>query len=279
MTVQEEIENLRNGSSYVGDMRPYVAPSPSALEELATELRQNPSEKVRTEIVKILLNLGIETDPHRCLRHRRILSILFYDAGLVRDAACSLAFEKISQFGAPDVLAEFGPTIGVLLEEAPSTELLLVVAKAKAMEAMATLQKLSSVPEWNTREEFRIALAALGDESEEDAFTKPFQAAIAPQEKMDLAMRLARIGTRSAMKVLAEEMRSPLVLVVPNSYELSVRTEIAKALRFRHPECAFLERIESDADYERIERFCEIEYGVEWKRPRPAFLAMRTLGS
>ena len=275
--MQEEIEKLRNGSSYRGDIRPFVRPSRAAIEELATELRQNPSENVRTEIVKILLNVGIETSPHRSLSDPWILSALFYDAGLVRDTACLLAFEKLALFGAPDALVHFGPTIAALLEEATEPSLLLIVAKAKAMEAMPSLQKLSDDPSWNAREEFRIALAALGDEAEEEFFTKPFASTQDPKEKTELATRLGRIGTSSAMKILASEMRSPLVQVVPNSYEQSVRTEFAKALHFRHPECTFLEHIETDADYERIERFCELEYGVVWTRPRPAFLTMRSL--
>ena len=53
--------------------------------------------------------------------------------------------------------------------------------------------------------------------------------------------------------------------------------EIAKSLLYCHPDQTFLGRIESDEDYERIERWCEFQYGVQWSRPRPPFLAMRSL--
>jgi hypothetical protein len=119
----------------------------------------------------------------------------------------------------------------------------------------------------------------LGDESIEDLFTVPFRSSNDPKEKMDIAMHLARIGTGSAMALVAQEMRSPLVVQVPRSYEMSIRTEIAKALLYGHPEQTFLGTIESDGDYERIERWCEFQYGTKWSRPRPPFLTLRAIKS
>lgn len=277
MTNHETIERIRAGQPYLGEIGPFVSPSPDALSSLAAELRQNPSTGAREQVVKILVNIATQTDPWGTISHRQILSILLNDASLRVDDAYRFALDRIAALGAPKVLGEFAPLIGRLVEEAPLSELFLVVAKAKAIEAMGSMQSLENDPAWANEDSFRIAQAALGDESIEDLFTVPFLSSSDPKEKIDLAMRLAWIGTGSAMALVAQEMRSPLVVHVPGSFEFSIRPEIAKALHFAHPDQAFLGRIESDEDYERIERWCEFQYGTKWSRPRPPFLTMRSL--
>lgn len=272
MTVQEEIEKLRSGGSYIGDIRSFVEPSSFAIGELALELRQNPSPKMRGEIVKLLVHVGTEADPHRSLRNRKILSALLYDAALIRDKAFSDALEKIAQLAAPGILQEYGQTIAGLLSEAPEPALFLVVAKAKAVEALPILQELGKDPRWAEDDNFRIALAALGDQAEEDAFVERFAKATDARDKIEAAKPLGRIGTRTSLEALAREMRSPMVVEVPGSYRMSVRPDIAKAIHSCHPEKTFFLEIGTDSDYERIERFCEIEYGIQWSRPRPPFL-------
>lgn len=279
MTTQENIEHLRRGGAYLGEIGPFVSPSPDGLSVLARELRQNPSSLVREQIVKVLVNIAIQTDPHGTIAHRQILSILLNDASLHVDDAYRFALERISALASPSALGEFSPIIGRLVEESPTSELFLVVAKAKAIDALGTMQTLEKDPLWANDDNFRTAQAALGDESIEDLFTVPFRSCTDPKEKVDLAMRLARIGTGSTLALLAQEMRSPLVVHVPGSYQMSIRPEIAKALLYCHPEQTFLARIESDEDYERIERWCEFQFGTIWSRPRPAFLTMRSLSN
>ena len=276
MNVQEELDHLRSGETFQGDIRPFVAPTSEALSELGAELRQNPSAAMREQVVKILVNLAVETDPFHCLRHRRILSILLHDTPVAIDEAYRLALDRIALLASPSVLVEFGTTLGKLVSQAPLPELFLVVAKAKAVEALPAMQVLEKDPRWAQDAHFRIAQAALGDQSEEDFFTKRFLATTDPREKMDFAIPVSQIGTASALKVLAEEMRSPLVLRIPQAFEMSVRIEIARAIHFDFPEQPFLLQIRSDEDYERIELFCQLQFGAQWTRPRPAFLASKS---
>jgi hypothetical protein len=72
-------------------------------------------------------------------------------------------------------------------------------------------------------------------------------------------------------------MRSPLIFEIPASYMKSVRPDIAAALHFNYPDRDFLLTIDSDADYERIERFCEQEFKTTWKTKRPPFLVFLPL--
>lgn len=277
MTILDDLNRLRSGVPFQGDIRPYVAPTKEALDQLSLELRQNPSPDVRLQIAKTLVTLGIETDPVHYLRNRRILSILFYDGAITDDAAYRYSMDRIALLATPSVLREFAPAIARLVEESPVSDLFLIVAKAKAIEAMEAMQELEKDPDWAKDDNFRIAQAALGDESIEDEFIEPFVGSFDPKAKIELATPLAQIGTSRTLELLAREMRSPMVLRVPGSYEMSVRVEIAKALLYCHPDQTFLGRIESDDDYERIERWCEFQYGIQWNRPRPPFLTMRSL--
>lgn len=277
MTTQEEIERLRAGNPHLGEIGPFVVPSPEALEQVAAELRRNPSQDVRIQLVKTLVSVAIQTDPFGTIAHSRILSILLDDASLVPDDAYRFALDRLAELGAPKALGGFAPTLARLAADAPVSELFLVVAKAKAADALEAMQDLEKDPIWAKDDNFRIAQAALGDASVEDEFAVPFSATGDPKEKILLARRLAQIGSSTSRELLAREMRTPMVLHVPGSYELSVRVEIAKALLYCHPDQTFLGRIESGEDYERIERWCEFNYGIQWSRPRPPFLAMRSL--
>lgn len=277
MTSLEAIGRLRAGHPYIGEIGPFVAASPEALEQVATELRRNPSFEVRTQLVKLLVSLAIQTDSHGTISHRRILSIMLNDASLRMDDAYRFAMDRLAELGAPKALGEFAPIVAQLVADAPAPELFLVVAKAKAVDALEAMQELEKNPIWAKDDNFRIAQAALGDASIEDEFAVPFSSTGDPEEKIALARRLAQIGTSTSRDLLAREMRSPMILRVPGSYEMSVRVEIAKALLYCHPEQTFLGRIESDEDYERIERWCEFQYGIQWNKPRPAFLTMRSL--
>jgi len=279
MTTHEAIERIRAGQPYIGEIGPFVTPSIDALSDLAAELRLNPSAAIRERIVKILVSLAIQTDPHGTISHRRILSILLNDASLRMDDAYRFAMDRLAELGAPKALGEFAPIVAQLVAEAPVPELFLVVAKTKAVDALEAMQELEKDPIWAKDDNFRIAQAALGDASVEDEFAAPFSSTGDPEEKIALARRLARIGTSTSRELLAREMRSPLVLRMAGSYEMSVRVEIAKALLFCHPERTFLDRIESDEDYERIERWCEFQYGIQWNRPRPPFLVIRPLSN
>jgi hypothetical protein len=82
------------------------------------------------------------------------------------------------------------------------------------------------------------------------------------------------VGTSAALKALASEMRTDLVVEMPMVMRRSVRVDIVAALSFAFPDKPFLwdNAVSDDEGYARIEAFCEQTFGVRWAKPRPAFL-------
>jgi len=277
MKATHEIEQLREGRPFGGDIAPFLAPEAGGLELLATELRQNPSPNVRGQVVKALVQIGAKADPQGRLVDRRILSILVGDACLRNDGPCMVAMDKIAELSPPASIREFGPNLVKLLAKNPSAGLLMAIAKAKILQARPAVQALKADKIWGKEEIVGIALAALGDHDEEHRFVDEFLRTPDAREKMDLAATLGRIGTRAALEALAHEMRSPLIFEIPAAYEQSVRPDIAKAIHFNYPDKGFLLVIRDDADYERIEKFCEQEFKTVWKTARPPFLVMQPI--
>jgi hypothetical protein len=279
MKVQREIQNLREGKNFQGDIRPFAAPDAEALDMLASELRLNGSVHVRDQIVKILVSLALQTDPTLGIRSRRIVAILLEDGSTRVDGPFMQAMTELAEHANPEILAEFGPTLGRLAAQSPVPDLFLVIAKAKAMDALPAMRNLEKEDRWAKDDRFRIALAALGDKNQEEHFTGRFRSTTDPKEKVALAGKVSRIGTPTALKVLAMEMRSPLIVSIPGSFEYSVRVEIAKAIQLHYPDKPFLSAIKTEADYDRVEKFCEQEFGATWSGPRPPFLVFSELPS
>lgn len=277
MKAQKEIERLRGGGEFLGDISAFTAHDADAIEQLGAELRSNPSPKVREEVVNAMVRLATATDPDGLVANRQILSSLFEDGSIAADCAYMRAMNEVAESAPPEVLGEFGATLARLAARTPVSGLFLVVAKAKATEAAPALRKRKDDPVWSKDEAYRIALAALGDKNEERAFIERFRATSDAKEKMEFAKSLGQIGTRSALEALAQEMRSSMVFLIPAAYEQSVRPEIAKAILYNYPRNRSLLDIRSDSDYERIEKFCEKEFGTVWSDPRPPFLNMRPL--
>ena len=277
MKAEQEIQRLRSGEPFQGDISAFTAPDAQAIELLADELRNNPAPKIREQVAKALAKLGREGDPDKLLAHRRILSSLLDDGGIKADCAYMWAMNEIAASTPAQDLQEFEPTLVRLASKAPVSGLFLVIAKAKAREALPVLRKRSGEPEWKEDLSLRIALAALGDQDLENRFIEEFETTTDADAKMRSAETLGRIGTRKALEALARGMRSPLVATIPATFMKSVRPDIAKAIHMNYPRHRFLLIIRSDADYERIEQFCEKEFGTTWKAPRPPFLTIQPL--
>lgn len=277
MKVQQEIQKLREGNEFAGDVRPFTVPDAEALDQFASELRQSGSIHVRNQIVRILVALAKHGDPNHRIQDRRIISILLDDGSVHPDGAFMQAMAELAEHSTAQALGEYDPTLGRLADKSPVPDLFLVVAKAKATAALPAMRKLQQEERWARDDRFRIALAALGDKSQEEYFTQRFRNTSDAREKTALAEKVSKIGTRSAVQSLAEEMRSSLVVSIPGSFEFSVRVEIAKALGSHYPDKAYLSVVKTEADYERIEKFCEEEFGVKWSSPRPPFLTYNQL--
>lgn len=277
MKIIQEIERYRQGDSFDGDVSVYSSSSAGAIDLLASELRQNPSSHVRLQLVDVLVAIACESDPAGMISDRQIVSILLNEGSTLADGAYMQALDRLAKKTSPSILGEFGKALAKLAKRSPDPSLFLVIAKAKAQEALPELEGLRDDPRWNDDECLEIALAALGDKPLENKFTKAFLASQEPSEKIELARKLGQIGSRSALRALAQEMRTPLIYEMPGNSESSVRVEIASAIGYNYPDKPFLMSVQEESDYERIEKFCESEFGIEWKTPRPPFLVFNLL--
>lgn len=277
MKAEQEIQRMRDGEPFQGDISSFTSPDAHAIDLLSIELRNNPTPRIREQIAKAMVRLGVESDPDKILTDRRILSSLFEDGSIKADCAYMWAMNEVAATVPPSALREFAPTLGRLASKPAVSGLFLVIAKAKAIEALPALNALRENPTWKQDEAYLCALAALGDKDVENRFIERFLRTEDPKEKMEAAKPLGWIGTKDALKVLAAEMRSPLVFTIPATFRKSVRPEIAKAIQYNYPKDRFLLVVNSDADYERIEKFCEKEFGTTWKAPRPPFLNIQPL--
>ncbi len=277
MKAEQEIQRFRDGEPFHGNVSAFTAPDAQAIDLLAQELRNNPKPKVREQVVKALVRLGTESDPDKLLTDRRILASLFEDGSIHDDCAYMKAMDEVAASAPASVLREFETTLARLASRPPVSGLFLVIAKAKATKALPSLQARKDDPSWNQEESFAVALAALGDKALERRFIDRFADTRDPKEKMEAAKPLGWIGTPATLKALASEMRSPLVFTIPATFRQSVRPAIAKAIQYNYPRDRFLLVVNSDADYERIEKFCEKEFGTTWEAPRPPFLNIQPL--
>ena len=282
------LEEFRRGAEFSGKAGQLASNGRAdrrSISVLAEALRKEPAN-VREQVVKVLVQLGRETDPlsqsgGQLIRDKEIVKALVSDGLAKTDAARDIALQALQWSVPGGLLEEFGGSLTESLKAAPDETLLLVIAKAKPMWARAVIERLMQHPRWSRAEETRIAKAALGDTALEKEFNQAFLGAEEPREKARLAQVLGFIGTRAALSTLASEMRTPLVIEMPGVYFKSVRVDIVAALSYNYPELAFLwdNAIQDDSGYEKVERFCEETFGTSWKRSRPPYLTIQGLPS
>ena len=235
--------------------------------------RKAPEEE-RERLVNGLADVGRLGDPlHqqgvKLLRDPGAIAVLVEEglkrAGTARDAALDALLEGVP----PPMLKPHGQALAADLKARPGTTALLVAAKAKPAEARPVVEALAPGDE-----AVEIARAALGDAAVEQRFIREFLDAREPKRKAALSKTLGHVGTPAALKALASEMRTDLVVEMPRVLRRSVRVDIVAALSFAFPDKPFLwdNAVTDDAGYARIEAFCEQTFGTRWTKPRPAFL-------
>lgn len=281
MRIQELIESFRDGEEFSGDLSDLIInnrPDKVVLDRCRGALAAE-EEPVREQVIHLLAAIGKRVDPlfdkgGDMIRDRSIVTILV-DDGLRRQNAARDLTLNLLQYSVPaDVLKGFGKQLADNLKRWPDATLLLVIAKAKSIEASETVDSLMEIPGWAKEKETQAAAAALGDREIEKEFIRRFEEASDPREKADAALLLGYIGTKAALSALASGMRSDLVIEMPGVSRRSVRVFIIEALSYNYPEKTFLydNAVNSDEDYAVIEKFCEETYGVQWKKERPPFL-------
>lgn len=253
-------------------------PEVESLQILAQALDSKPAH-VREQIVALLVNLGLRTDPltpagAEVLRHKEIIKILVEHALQPADLGREAAMDALRKLVRSEDLAPYGGRFAAELRAAPTQEAFLLVAKAKANSAAGLVDTLVHTPQWANVEAARIAYAALGDTATEDEFLAREQAASTGQELAIALGTLALIGTDRCLKAIAQRLRSPLIITLPGAFDKSVRLNVLDALRYNYPDQPVLypNNINDDSDYAAAEQFCTSKLGVVYTADRPPFL-------
>ncbi len=282
--VEEQIARFRRGEKYRGRAEEFLASGrvdAGAIRRLATVM-QTERPPAGLASAQLLAAIGRAADP----LHPR-------GARLIREPVVVAALIESGLSSAPEVrdfvletlvhetpAESLAPHRAVLTQYAlanPGEAAFLVIAKAKPREKAAELLTLCRAPQQAHSRAARIARAALGEAEIEQALIREFTQADQPRAKAELAETLGHVATDAALRALAAELRTDLVIEIPGALRRSVRLDIIAALCRAFPDQTMLQdnAIVDDGGYARVEKFCEEKFGTTWTRPRPPFLTVR----
>jgi hypothetical protein len=275
------IERFRKGERYQPPPVGFLSQGRLLSEELTAfgpALRKE-SAGVREQIVALLSDAGQRADPlyetgGAVLRVPGIISMLVQDGLSKDDLGREAALTTLQDLVPVTFLKPHEKALTADLDERPGPTAFLVVAKTKPAGAAPVVRKLMGSPRWAKEEKAKVAAAALGNVGFEKEFSEPFVETGDPKEKARLARILGWIGTESALRTLASEFRTDLVIDQVGIARKSVRLDILAAVRYNLPEETVLyeNRINNDNGYAQVERFFEQRFGVSWSKPRPPYL-------
>jgi len=286
-SAQDYISAFRRGEDFKPPSAGLIVngqPDPGALQELEKELTGGDAH-VREQIVSVLVELGRRTDPITSkgadvIGNAQILTILAGPGLAKSDLGREAAMDALRKLVIPRDLNRFSGAIVKTLENGPSEEAFLLVAKAKAQGAKSVVERLSDSPRWRDDEAAQIARAALGAEEVENEFLNVARDADKALDGMALGRALGSlglIGTPRSLRVVAEHLRTPLTILIPGAMEKSVRVSALEALLYNYPDqpALYPNNVNDDAGYELAERFCIQTLGVSYDGPRPPFMKYR----
>lgn len=259
-------------------------PDPAALQILGNELAVA-SPSVRENIVALLVDVGRRTDtltPRGAdvLRHPQILALLAGPGLAKPDLGREAAADALRKLATARDLGGFEDAFVKTLQDGPTDDIFLLMAKAKPVKAAQLVNSLATAPNWKDVESAKIARAAFGAKNIEDEFLKQAAEAEAAADGKGLATALgslALIGTPRSLKAVAERLRTPLTISIPGAMEKSARVNVLEALLYNFPDEPVLypNNVNDDAGYEAAERFCTATLGVAYTTPRPPYLKYR----
>ncbi|HEY3442003.1 MAG TPA: hypothetical protein VGK29_14675 [Paludibaculum sp.] len=277
------IERFRSGERFRPPASSFLGGEASGelLGQLGGALESEPGA-VRVEIVKLLADLAWRADPSygkggRVIHDEATIHVLVKGGLAHVDVGRDAALEVLKTYVPAELLRPHGRALTADLQHAPDSTALHVIAKAKPPEASVLVRRLLATSRWSREESARVAAAALGDRAIEQEFIAAFASATDGRQKVHLAKVLGWIGTGGALQALAQQMRTGVVLEVPMALRRSARLDIIGALGYNFPDEVLLyeSAIRSDADYARIEEWCERRFHVRWDRERPPFLTVQ----
>jgi hypothetical protein len=259
-------------------------PDRAVLAQLSQALTSD-SPFVRQNVVALLVDIGLQVDPRRpegteALCDREIIETLVKGGLARRDAAREATMDALRKLVRPADLSAWADAFAKAVDEKPTKDALLMVAKAKAIGAKPLVAKLSQSPQWTNDESLRIAQAALGNKVIEDEFvaeTAKSHASKDSKQFVESLAPLAMIGTRTSLVALAKYLRTPLTFLIPEALERSLRLNVLDALRYHYPDQPefYPNNIHAEADYTAAEHFCTKELSVTYEMPVPPFMTYR----
>ena len=270
-SAHDYIAALRHGEDIKGPLTGLIVngqADDAALEVLGRELAVADPE-VSEMLVYLLVDLGLQTDPltpkgTEVLRDQRIIAILA-GPGLSRaDLGQYAAIDVLRKLVTQQDLARHEDAIVKALLDAPSEDAFLLVAKVKPVKEKVLVEQLARSPEWKEVEAAKIARAALGAKDIEDQYLAASNEASDGEALADALGPLALMGTPRSLKAIAALLRTPLTILIPRTYEKSVRLNVLEALLYNFPDQPVLypNNIITEEDYTAAVRFCTDTLGV-----------------
>ncbi len=259
-------------------------PDAGALAALGEAL-DSAGSSVREQVVNLLAEVARRTDPLTkkgadVIRDPKILALLAGPGLAKPDLGRMAAMDALRKLATQPDLSRFGGAFTKTLQDAPSGDAFLLVAKAKPEGAKPVVERLAALPSWRDDQAARIARAAFGASDIEDAFLARAAAAEAASDGKALGEALGTlglIGTPRSLRAVAARLRTPLEIHMPGVYDKSVRLSVLEALLYNFPDQPELypNNIITEADYSAAEGFCERTLGVRLSGPVPPFLTYR----
>jgi len=256
-------------------------PDSMALWILGKELATSGSD-VRENIVALLVDVGVSSDPLQqegaeVLRNKQIVEILVGSGLAKADIAREATLDALRKLVTQEDLARYDVEFTKALENRPSEEVFLLIAKAKPSKAKTLLDSLARSSVWKDSPEAKIALAAMGDTMIENEFIDVAEAARKEgdsQSFIDAIGTLSLVGTQQTLTYIANQLRTPLVFEVPGAFRKSVRLNVLEALLYNFPDQPVLypNNIVNEEDYTAAEHFCTKKLGVTYTIPPPPFM-------
>ncbi len=189
----------------------------------------------------------------------------------LRSKAASILTTRGSQ---KEIQARASQVLAAIARPSSNDEYLLL-GETRNREAMARLPKPSDVEEVLLPAR-RLAAAMLGDSAAEQHIIDHFRKTDSPEQRNELAMALARIGSTKTLAVLAQALRSPYLAKWGGTGKQSFRLVVIASLSWAYHDEQLLWEPRtpptSDRYYEAIENWAVKQFGIRWDMPRPPFL-------
>lgn len=273
--VQKYIEFFRNEGKFSGVPQGVVVNAQiedDTLIALKNGLKDG-DQHVRKELVRLIKKLDEQTTGNRwgLLSDHKVISLLAIEGIAKIDVASDEAIGILRSRCTPYLLSIHNGNYTETLKRTPDDDLLLLIAKAKAVQAQPIVEQLLKTEKWKNNASAKIAAAALGNTKIENEYIAQATSARDEEALDDALDNLKLIGTRRSLQVAASFLRTPLRM--KDRSETSLRLKVLEALSYNYPDKSFLypDSIHSQEDYSRAEKFVADTLDVHFDGPLPQF--------